>query len=72
MVSLLYSGLVLASIVLVSAIALLEWRTLDARVCPGTASQIQLAKQLMKYRVEISSVAEAEADSGLLWMSQVT
>jgi plasmid stabilization system protein ParE len=26
----------------------------------------------MKYRVEISSVAEAEVDSAFLWMSQVT
>jgi plasmid stabilization system protein ParE len=26
----------------------------------------------MKYRIEISSVAEAEADSAFLWLSQVT
>lgn len=26
----------------------------------------------MQYRIEISSVAEAEADSAFLWMSQVT
>ncbi|CAD5956674.1 hypothetical protein L2E69_10315 [Planktothrix agardhii 1806] len=26
----------------------------------------------MKYRIEISSVAEAEADQAFLWMSQVT
>jgi plasmid stabilization system protein ParE len=26
----------------------------------------------MKYRIEISSVAEAEADNAFLWISQVT